>query len=124
MLVKCRQWDVFTKVLDRVQQPLHAIADDFIVGDLMDYQTVFDFGQQADVVAIEIENVEALYTLENQGKRFTQNLLRSKLYKAKPDKNNFMLNTNSQPHHIKCLRINLIGRTLKPVHLESQPIWL
>ena len=59
----------------------------------MDYRAVVDFGQQADVVTIEIENVniEALYTLEKQGKRFTQNLLRSKLYKAKPDKNNFML---------------------------------
>ena len=123
MLVKCRQWDVFTKVLDpSPTAPARLLADDFIVGDLMDYQTVVDFGQQADVVTIEIENVniEALYTLEKQGKRFIQNLLHSKLYKAKPDKNNFMLNTNSQPHHIKCLRINLIGRTLKP-HVSGKP---
>jgi 5-(carboxyamino)imidazole ribonucleotide synthase len=72
MLVKCRQWDVFTKVLD--PSPTAAarlLADDFIVGDLMDYQTVVDFGQQADVVTIEIENVniEALYTLDKQGKK-------------------------------------------------------
>ena len=72
MLVKCRQWDVFTKVLDpSPTAPARLLADDFIVGDLMDYQTVVDFGQQADVVTIEIENVnvEALYSLERQGKK-------------------------------------------------------
>jgi 5-(carboxyamino)imidazole ribonucleotide synthase len=72
MLVKCRQWDVFTKVLDPSSTaPARLLADEFIVGDLMDYQTVVDFGQQADVVTIEIENVniEALYTLEKQGKK-------------------------------------------------------
>ena len=72
MLVKCRQWDVFTKVFDpSPTAPARLLADDFIVGDLMDYQTVVDFGQQADVVTIEIENVnvEALYSLERQGKK-------------------------------------------------------
>ena len=72
MLVKCRQWDVFTKVLDpSPTAPARLLADDFIVGDLMDYQTVVDFGQQADVVTIEIEkvNIEALYALEKQGKK-------------------------------------------------------
>ena len=72
MLVKCRQWDLFTRVLDPSSKaPARLLADDFIVGDLMDYQTVVDFGQQADVVTIEIENVniEALYTLEKQGKK-------------------------------------------------------
>ncbi len=72
MLVKCRQWDVFTKILDPSSTaPARFLADDFIVGDLMDYQTVVDFGQQADVVTIEIENVNinALYSLEKQGKK-------------------------------------------------------
>ena len=72
MLAKCRQWDVFTKVLDpSPAAPARLLADDFNVGDLMDYQTVVDFGQNVDVVTIEIENVnvEALYTLEKEGKK-------------------------------------------------------
>jgi 5-(carboxyamino)imidazole ribonucleotide synthase len=72
MLAKCLQWDVFTKVLDpNPAAPARLLADDFNLGDLMDYQTVVDFGQNADVVTIEIENVnvEALYTLEKQGKK-------------------------------------------------------
>ncbi|GIR50636.1 MAG: hypothetical protein CM15mP59_3780 [Flavobacteriaceae bacterium] len=39
------------------QCPCTLLADDFSVGDLMDYQTVVDFGKDADVVTIEIENV-------------------------------------------------------------------
>jgi len=72
MLTKCRQWDVFTKVLDpSPNAPARLLADDFSVGDLMDYQTVVDFGKEADVVTIEIENVniEALHTLQKQGKK-------------------------------------------------------
>ena len=72
MLTKCRQWDVFTKVLDpSPNAPALLLADDFSVGDLMDYQTVVDFGKDADVVTIEIENVniEALHTLQKQGKK-------------------------------------------------------
>ena len=72
MLTKCRQWDVFTKVLDpSPNAPARLLADDFSVGDLMDYQTVVDFGKDADVVTIEIENVniEALHTLQKQEKK-------------------------------------------------------
>ena len=126
MLVKCRQWDVFTKVLDpSPTAPARLLADDFIVGDLMDYQTVFDFGQQADVVTIEIENVnvEALYSLERQGKKVYPNLLHSKSYKVKPDKSNFMPTTSSRARHLKCLHINLTGRTLKP-HVSGKPAGL
>ena len=72
MLTKCRQWDVFTMVLDpSPNAPARLLADDFSVGDLMDYQTVVNFGKDADVVTIEIENVntEALHSLQKQGKK-------------------------------------------------------
>ena len=67
ILTKCRQWDVYTKVLDHSSNaPAQLLADDFSVGDLMDYQTVVDFGKDADVITIEIENVniEALHNLQ------------------------------------------------------------
>ena len=42
----------------------------FIVGDFNDYQTVIDFGKNVDIIGIEIEhvNLEALKTLQQQGK--------------------------------------------------------
>lgn len=44
---------------------------DFTCGKLTDYQTVFDFGQACDLIAIEIENVntQALADLGKAGKK-------------------------------------------------------
>ena len=51
--------------------PCKAIAHKFTVGDFKDYQTVLDFAQDCDIITIEIENVnlEALETLEMEGKK-------------------------------------------------------
>ncbi|TAE06343.1 MAG: 5-(carboxyamino)imidazole ribonucleotide synthase [Bacteroidetes bacterium] len=51
--------------------PCATIAHRFTVGKLTDYEAVYQFGRQADVITIEIENVnvEALEQLEREGKR-------------------------------------------------------
>jgi 5-(carboxyamino)imidazole ribonucleotide synthase len=70
LLSKCRQWDIHTSVLDPSPvAPARLMADTFLTGDLMDYQTVYDFGLQTDVLTIEIENVnvDALEALESKG---------------------------------------------------------
>ena len=59
MLLYCtRQWDIKTHVLDpNPKAPARLACDSFHIGDLMDYQTVVAFGQQVDILTIEIENV-------------------------------------------------------------------
>ena len=49
--------------------PCKDIATSFTQGDLMDYSTVVSFGQNLDLLTIEIEhvNVDALETLEKEG---------------------------------------------------------
>lgn len=49
--------------------PCAQIAYSFEVGSLTDYQTVMDFGQDKDLLTVEIENVntDALKTLEQRG---------------------------------------------------------
>jgi 5-(carboxyamino)imidazole ribonucleotide synthase len=44
-------------------------CDQFFKGDLMDFDTVYDFGKKVDVLTFEIElvNLEALVKLENEG---------------------------------------------------------
>lgn len=51
--------------------PCHAIAPRFVQGDFNDLETVLRFGRNVDIVTIEFEhvNVEALYRLEQEGKR-------------------------------------------------------
>ena len=71
MLLYCtRQWDIKTHVLDpNPKAPARLACDSFHIGDLMDYQTVVAFGQQVDILTIEIENVnvDALKTLQKEG---------------------------------------------------------
>ena len=52
------------------QAPCHSLAP-FTTGSLTDYDTVFQFGKQCDLITIEIENVNtrALFDLERAGKK-------------------------------------------------------
>lgn len=72
LLYETRKWDVYTKVLDPSDEaPCRMACNEFVQGDLMDYDTVYEFAKDADVVTIEIENVnvEALEALEKEGKK-------------------------------------------------------
>ena len=69
LLYTTRKWDVCTHVLDpSASAPSRLACDHFVQGDFNDYQTVYDFGKQLDVLTIEIEhvNTEALRQLEKK----------------------------------------------------------
>lgn len=64
-------WNIYVKVLDPAPDaPCRFIASEFVCGSLTDYQTVINFAKDADIITIEIENVntDALETLQKQGK--------------------------------------------------------
>lgn len=70
MLNDTRKFDIYTCVLDNNEEaPCKLASNEFHLGDLMDYNTVYNFGKQVDVLTFEIENVnvDALETLENEG---------------------------------------------------------
>ncbi len=70
MLYETRKWDVFTKVMDASPDaPCKIACDQFVLGNLMDFDTVYNFGKDVDVLTIEIENVnvDALERLESEG---------------------------------------------------------
>lgn len=65
-------WNLDIHVLDPdAEAPCRKIAPQFTQGSLQDYDTVYNFGKNLDVITIEIEkvNVEALEALEKEGKR-------------------------------------------------------
>jgi len=69
LLYNTRKFDIQTFVLDNSDQAPSKIAcDKFVKGDLLDFDTVYNFGKQVDVLTIEIENVnvDALEQLENE----------------------------------------------------------
>jgi 5-(carboxyamino)imidazole ribonucleotide synthase len=71
MLLQCtNQWDIHTKVLDPdAEAASRTTCHTFVQGSLQDYETVYQFGKDCDVLTIEIEhvNVEALKKLETEG---------------------------------------------------------
>src|SRR5690606_3964782 len=70
LLYNTRKFDIYTCVLDASDEaPCKIAANEFHLGDLMDYDTVYNFGKQVDVLTIEIENVnvDALEDLEKEG---------------------------------------------------------
>ena len=70
MLNDTRKFDIQTYVLDPSDEaPCKIGSNKFFKGDLMDFDTVYNFGKQVDVLTFEIEhvNVAALEKLESEG---------------------------------------------------------
>ena len=65
-----RTFDIYTSVLDPSDEaPCKIACNTFTKGDLMDFDTVYNFGKKVDVLTFEIENVniDALEALEKEG---------------------------------------------------------
>ena len=72
MLYATRKFDISTKVIDNsAEAPSRLACDEFVRGDILDYETVLEFGRNVDVLTFEIENVnvDALEKLEEEGKK-------------------------------------------------------
>ena len=70
LLAETRKFDIETYVLDPSDEaPCKIGCNQFFKGDLMDFETVYNFGKKANVLTFEIElvNLEALEKLENEG---------------------------------------------------------
>lgn len=71
MLYSTRKFDIQTHVMDAsADAPCRISSNKFIQGDLLDYDAVYNFGKDVDVLTFEIENVnvDALEQLEKEGK--------------------------------------------------------
>ena len=70
LLYNTRKFDVYTCVLDPSDDaPSKLACNEFYKGDLMDFETVYNFGKKVNILTIEIENVntKALKNLEEEG---------------------------------------------------------
>jgi len=70
LLTETRKFDIQTYVLDPSDEaPCKVGCNHFFKGDLMDYDTVYNFGKQVDILTFEIEhvNITALEKLEAEG---------------------------------------------------------
>ncbi len=70
LLAETRKFDIQTYIIDpSAAAPSQFGATEFFIGDLMDFDAIYEFGKKVDVLTIEIENVnlDALDKLEAEG---------------------------------------------------------
>ena len=70
LLAETQKFDIHTSILENNKKaPCAEICNRFIIGDLLDFDTVYKFGKTVDLLTIEIENVnlDALDKLEVEG---------------------------------------------------------
>jgi 5-(carboxyamino)imidazole ribonucleotide synthase len=70
LLAETQKYDIHTAILDgSPEAPCAQICNEFHIGNLLDFDAVYNFGKLVDVLTIEIEhvNIDALYQLEKEG---------------------------------------------------------
>jgi len=70
LLAETQKFDIHTSILEKSPDaPCSLIVDDFILGDITNYDDVYNFGKTVNLLTIEIEhiNIEALLQLEKEG---------------------------------------------------------
>jgi 5-(carboxyamino)imidazole ribonucleotide synthase len=122
LLFDTRKFDIQTYVLDPSDEaPCKIACNQFFKGDLMDFETVYNFGKQVDVLTFEIElvNLEALVKLEEEGLKVypspkTLKLIQNKgIQKDFYDKNNIPTADFKRFASLKDLVIDLVDSNLQ-----------
>ena len=122
LLFDTRKFDIQTYVLDSSDEaPCKIACNQFFKGDLMDFDTVYNFGKQVDVLTFEIElvNLEALEKLENEGTKVYPSPKTLKLIQNKGIQKKFYLENNiptapSQPYqNLKSLVVQIVDSKLE-----------
>ena len=70
LALAAQNWELETWILDASEDfPAASVCSNFVKGDFKDFDDVYNFGKQVDILTIEIEhvNTEALLKLENEG---------------------------------------------------------
>ena len=122
LLAETRKFDIQTYVLDPSKEaPSQFGATHFFIGDLMDFDTVYDFGKKVDLLTIEIENVnlDALDKLEAEGLKVFPSPKTLRLIQNKGNQKDFYVANNipTSPHqrfeNIQNLKSKIVNQQSK-----------
>lgn len=97
LLTETQKFDIQTSILDSNKNaPCAAICNTFVVGDLLDFDAVYNFGKTVDLLTIEIENVnlDALDKLELEGLTIYPKPKDLRIIQSKAKQKNFYFDNN------------------------------
>lgn len=121
------RWDLKVFVLDPdINCPSSKLCSKFFKGNLMDFDTVVEFGKNVDLITIEIENVnvEALKFLQTQGKKVYPQPSVIEIIQDKSKQKEFYAN-NKIPtsSYLSCNGINEIKTLISRGDISFPFIW-
>ena len=127
LLYDAKRYDLHTKVMDSNKDaPCNKIADDFIIGDITDYDDVINFGNSVDLITVEIENVntDALEFLEKSGKKVFPSPKNLRIIQNKSDQKNFYSKNNLPNSRFKNYsNIEELKRNFRHDNFEFPFVW-
>lgn len=94
LINEANKLNISCKIMDsNLDAPCSKLVEHFIIGDLLNYDDVYNFGKSVDVLTIEIENVntDALEKLEQEGIKVYPSSENIKIIQNKSIQKNFYL---------------------------------
>ncbi|MCF6142170.1 5-(carboxyamino)imidazole ribonucleotide synthase [Flavobacterium sp. K77] len=127
MLADTRKFDIQTYVLDPSDEaPCRMACNKFYKGNLMDYDTVYQFGKMVDVLTFEIElvNLEALLQLESEGLTIYPSPRTLQQIQNKGKQKDFYVEHNipTAPHQ-RFVDLNALKKALEKDELDFPFVW-
>jgi 5-(carboxyamino)imidazole ribonucleotide synthase len=104
LINEANKLNIGCKVMDsNSDAPCSKLVEDFVIGDLLSYDDVYNFGKTVDVLTIEIENVntDALERLEKEGVKVYPSSLNIKTIQNKSTQKNFYLKNKLPSSYFK-----------------------
>lgn len=127
LLAETRKFDIQTYVIDPSKEaPCQFGATEFFIGDLMDFEAIYEFGKKVNLLTIEIENVnlDALDKLEAEGLPIFPSPKTLRLIQNKGRQKDFYVE-NSIPTspHKRFVDLNDLRKSLEKDELEFPFVW-
>ena len=127
LLAETRKFDIQTYILDPSKEaPSQFGATHFFIGDLMDFETVYQFGKKVNLLTIEIENVnlDALDKLEAEGLPIFPSPKTLRLIQNKGKQKDFYVENHipTSPHQ-RFVDISDLKKSIEKDELEFPFVW-
>ena len=127
LLTETRKFDIQTLVLEPSDEaPARYSCNGFYKGSLMDFDTVYQFGQMVDLLTIEIENVnlDALDKLEEEGLPIYPSPKTLRLIQNKGKQKDYYVSNDipTSPHQ-RFVDLNDLRNALAKDELEFPFVW-
>jgi 5-(carboxyamino)imidazole ribonucleotide synthase len=127
LLFETRKFDIQTYVLDPSDEaPSRMACNQFYKGDLMDFETVYQFGKMVDVLTIEIElvNLDALEKLESEGIKVYPSPSTLKAIQNKGKQKDFYVENNiPTSKHLRFVDLNELKKAVTSSEVEMPFVW-